>query len=553
MTIPFSNVRYAAHAAALLLAACCSSALAGEDVPLQGEAYRLADRAYRELAAGHVDRAAAAAGSALRLRPDSRQLGLLLLDIQLRKGDLAAARRQADALLERFPHDALVLVQRGYLAQREQRHQAAMEDFYAALSQPQGLDAQQQRSARLGWADSALATKQYSVVLDALAPYAREQDATVQLALAYAYVGLNRREQAHAAAQLAQQAGGNAGQRAVARALLAQTAAPVPGDLDQAYAALRDKDDRAALAAFQRAFAAKAGTAGQYADAAYAAKRLGDNATASALFRQALAANAHLPAGQRAFGEQLQYGYRREIEQMNRNYGVVASAAYQSSGFTPQDNVNVLQGGLEAYWQPEDGGYRDGRIFQLFARGYETLYDKSGGATGSRTAQGSVGARYKPLGDANVVLTAERLFRVGNLAYSDWLMRVGYSTGDGLDLQPSSRDWSAWQFYTEGAYFVSAGRYIQSLEGRYGHSWRMDDMGGRLVLTPHLAVLGNYDNRALHPAAVGIGPGLNVRYWFREDAYQAPTSWFDVTVQYMKELTQTRREQGLMLRTTLWY
>lgn len=547
MKIPIPALRLAVA----LSAAVSCGALAAEDVPLEGDAYRLADQAYRELDAGHADAAQQAVNQALQLRPDSRQLGLLLLDIEVRKHDFAAAREQANALLVRFPNDPQVLVQRGYLSQREQFHQAAMEDFYAALSQPQGLNERQQRNARLAWADSALATKQYGVVLDALAPFAGERDATVQLPRAYAYVGLERREEAHAAAQLAAEDSGSNEQRQAAQQLLEQTR-PL-GDLDQAYVALRNKDDRSALEAFRRAFAAQPGTAAQYSDAGYAAKRLGDNAAAVDFFGKALDANEKLPAGQRVFDEQLVFGYRREIQEMSRTFGVVASASYQSSGFTPQNNINVLQGGLEAYWQPEDIGYRDGKIFQVFVRGYQTLYDKSGGATGSQTAQGSVGARYKPIGDMNVVLTAERLFRIGNLSSNDWLLRVGYSTGEGSDIAPYLNDWATWQFYTEGAYFTTAGRYIQSLEARYGHSWRPDEMGGRWVVNPHLALLGNYDSRATQQMAFGVGPGVSLRYWFREDRYQAPASWFDLTMQYMKEFTNTRREQGLMLRATLWY
>lgn len=552
MTISFIGLRCYLRAAVLLLAAASFSALAANDAPLEGEAYNLADRAYRELAAGHINTAHTALDKALQLRPGSRQLGLLLLDIQMRKGDMDAARQQADALLARFPNDQQALVQRGYLAQRQERHQAAMEDFYAALSHP-GLDAEQERNVRLAWAGSALVTKQYQVVLDALAPYATERDAAVQLPLAYAYVGLNQREQAHAAAQMAEAGSSSDRQHVTARQLLEQTKPVVLSDLDLAYTALRGKNDRAALDAFQRSFSIKPGTAAQFSDGAYTAKRLGDNDLAIALFSKALDANAQLSPAERQFDKQLEFGYRREIQEMSRKSGVVATTSYQSSGFGPQNNINILQGGMEAYWQPEGIGYQNGRIFQVFARGYETLYDKSGGTTGSVTAQGSVGARYKPVGNINIVLTAEKLFSIGNLASNDWLMRVGYSTGDGIDVRPYDRHWNTWQFYTEGAYFVNANRYIQSIESRYGHSWRMGEADSRMVVTPHVVLAGDFDSRAIVRAALGAGPGVSLRYWFREDRYRAPASWLELTSQYRFEFTNTRRAQGLTLRATLWY
>lgn len=551
MIILANSLHFRLQATMLLLAIASLSALAADDVPLDGDAYLFAGQAYQELAAGRLDAAAAEVSNALRLRPDSRQLGLLLLDIQVRKGILDDAIQQADALLALFPDDLQVLVQRGYIAQRQERHQAAMEDFYAALSQF-GLDTKQQRDVRMAWADSALVTKQYQVVLDALAPFAAEHNAAVQLRRAYAYVGLDDREQAHAAAKMAEAGSDSDRQLVAVRQLLEQTAPVAPSDLDLAYKALRDKNDHAALEAFQRSFSAKPGTAAQYSDAAYTAKRLGDNELAIVLFSKALDVDAQLSSAEYSFDEQHEFGYRREIQEMSRKFGVVASNHHQSSGFGTQNNINILQGGMEAYWQPEGIGYQSGRIFQVFARGYETLYDKSGGVTGSATVQGSVGARYKPIGDMDMVLTAEKLFPVGSLASNDWLMRAGFSTGDGIDIRPYNHDWNTWQFYTEGAYFVNAGRYIQSIESRHGHSWRVGGVG-RMVVIPHVVMAGDFDSRAIVRTALGAGPGVSLRYWFREDKYQAPASWFELTSQYRFEFTNTRRAGGMSLRATLWY
>ncbi|MDP1080707.1 hypothetical protein Q6298_28870, partial [Klebsiella pneumoniae] len=79
---------------------------------------------------------------------------------------------------------------------------------------------------------------------------------------------------------------------------------------------------------------------------------------------------------------------------------------YQTSAFGLPNTVSVGQAGAEVYWQPPGVGYRDGSVFQLFARGYDNVYDRNG-HTGLPTAQGSVGARYKPIKDINLVFTAE--------------------------------------------------------------------------------------------------------------------------------------------------
>lgn len=61
-------------------------------------------------------------------------------------------------------------------------------------------------------------------------------------------------------------------------------------------------------------------------------------------------------------------------------------------------------------------GYRDGSLLQFFIRSFQTLDDQSGGADGAATNQGSLGARWKPLRDYNLVLTGERLISIGDLA-----------------------------------------------------------------------------------------------------------------------------------------
>ncbi|MFP3480399.1 hypothetical protein SB780_36720, partial [Burkholderia sp. SIMBA_057] len=53
--------------------------------------------------------------------------------------------------------------------------------------------------------------------------------------------------------------------------------------------------------------------------------------------------------------------------------------------------------------------------------------------------------------------------------------------------------------------------------------------------------------------AIGVGPGIQFRYWFREGRYTAPASYVDVTVQYRFPLTSAARARGLVVRATLWF
>lgn len=529
-----------------------SSVYAAGDAPLNSSAYALAEQAYAFLAKGDVDEAGRAAEAAMREQPGSRQLGFLRLDILMRKDDLVAAQKLADGMVTSFPGDAEVLVQRGYVEQRRKLYQEAMNDFYAALSLPNGIeDVARQRWIRLSWADCALVTHQPKVALEVLSPYANERDAAVQLRMANAYWALGMRPETHRSAELAELAAGNDNEREMARQLLQASAPVVPGDLDMAYARMNEKDDAGAVQMFKKGFAKTPGNVYQYIDAGYAAKRVNDNASEVEWFSRAL--DADRQADNPVLDEQQRFNYRRNNQEVERRFGAVASVVYQGNGFGPMDNFNVVQSGLEAYWRPEGDGNRDGRLLNFFVRGFENVWDGAGGAVGAQTIQGDVGVRYKPFSSLNLIVLVDRMFRIGDLSSNDWAVRWAYSDGVGGDLSTMQGSWLMWSFYTDGSYFMTAPQYIQTFEARYGRTWRLDTLSNRVTLTPHLVLSGDHQSLAVQPNAFGYGPGVSLRYWFREDAYRAPASWCDLTVQYRFETTQTNRAHGLGVRAILWY
>ncbi|WP_175836281.1 NfrA family protein [Burkholderia anthina] len=527
--------------------------------PLTPKAYRLADGAYKAINAGDLPRAEDYASRALRIQPGSEQLGLLLVDVYRREGKVDEADAMVESLNTRFPKSAPVLAQHGYMAQRQMRYDVACSDFSAAVATGK-WSSEQQRNLRLAWADSALAAKHPHEAGVALAPLADEKSAAIQVRIAQMSLQAGDNDSAIRVAELAAGDATTDGERNMAASIVAQARqadepAPVPVDdtatrkLQQAYDLLREHKDREALDAFQAGFAGGAGNAMNYADAGYAAKRIGLNDESIQFFEHSLDADEN----EHEFDAQRKFGYRREVEQLERTWGFVLSAPYQSAAFGPQGTISVLQPGIEVYWQPPKIGYQNGRILQFFVRGYGTAYDGTGNVTGMPTVQGSVGARYKPLADQNVVLTAERLFHIGSLSTTDWLMRLGYSSEGGTDLRVTEPSWRSWQAYVEGAYFIKAGRYIIYSELRYGHTWRLPMISDRLTVYPHVAVAGDHDNRQPDETAIGAGPGIQLRYWFREGRYSAPASYLDVTVQYRFPLTSAARARGLVVRATLWF
>jgi tetratricopeptide (TPR) repeat protein len=521
---------------------------------LTPKAYRLADAAYKAIAAGNLPAAEGYASRALKAQPSSIQLGLLMLDVLIREGKIAEADTQAEALLRRYPDNASVLAQHGFLQQRQHQYETATRDFERALEQGE-WNATQVRNLRLAWADSALAAHDPDGARRALALLENEPDTAVQLRVAQLRLRNGDRTGALRAGELAESNAATQEDKESAAALIAFAKAPEPQDdtamktLQTAYDLLRENKDDEALEAFRRGFSAGAGHAGNYADAGYAAKRLGQNEEAVALFKASLDADDE----ERSFDAQRRFGYRREVQQLERTWGFVLSVPYQVSAFTPQGTVRVLQPGIEAYWQPPKIGYQNGRILQFFVRGYGTAYDGSGNVTGMPTVQGSVGARYKPIMDQNLVVAAERLVRIGRFSTNDWLARLGYSSEGGLDLRVTQPSWRSWQVYAEADYFFHQGRYVLYSELRYGHTWAVSAISDHLTVYPHAAFVFNHDSREFNKTAMGVGPGVQFRYWFRESRYSAPASYADVTVQYRLPLTSAARGRGLVVQATLWY
>ncbi|CAN7554357.1 bacteriophage N4 adsorption protein A [Trinickia sp. LjRoot230] len=521
---------------------------------LTPKAYRLADAAYKAIAAGDLPGAESYASRALKAQPASLQLALLMIDVFVREGKVAEADAQSEALLRRHPDDPLVLARHGFLQQAQHQYETAKHDFSAALEKGK-WNATEERNLRLALADSALGAHDPETASRALAPLESAPDTAVQLRIAQLRLRNGDRQGALRAAEIAQRNATTDEDRQSAATLIEFANAPEPKDdtamktLQTAYDLLREGHDADALAAFRQGFAGGAGGAGNYADAAYAAKRLGENDDAVELFKHSLDTDD----SEHAFDVQRRFGYRREVQQLERTWGFVVSLPYQGSAFSPQGTVNVLQPGIEAYWQPPKIGYQNGRVLQFFVRGYGTAYDGSGNVTGMPTVQGSVGVRYKPIIDQNLVVAAERLVRIGRFSTNDWLARLGYSSEAGSDLRITEPSWRSWQVYGEADYFMHQGRYVLYSELRYGHTWALPSISDHLTIYPHVALVFDHDNRETQKTALGVGPGVQFRFWFRENRYSAPASWADVTVQYRFPLTSAARARGVVVQATLWF
>ena len=179
-----------------------------------------------------------------------------------------------------------------------------------------------------------------------------------------------------------------------------------------------------------------------------------------------------------------------------------------------------------------------------------------------------------------------------------WMTYLTYGLYEGTELRMGKPDWFTLETYAQTGYSWqdmptqltlndnSSGQTVQTDSGRLkrnqafaagefriGRSFRMDQVSDHLVLFPYLVIGGDWlsiNNQVtgLTPASqgiemqgngstwsMGVGPGLNIRYWFREDRYNGPQSYLNTTIQYRFNVGggQADRAKGLFINMTLSY
>jgi tetratricopeptide (TPR) repeat protein len=347
------------------------------------------------------------------------------------------------------------------------------------------------------------------------------------------------------------------GRRDEARARLASVpdAQLTPANrLDLAYLSTRIGDEEAARAGFAQADAAGGLPPTSLLDAGYAAMHTKHDDEAVAYFKRAIDAVNGL---QLKLDPQMVFDTRRTIADLSRKWGVLASLTLRNGGGVEpgfgavggRPGGRVTQAGVEGYYRP--WGYRNGEFVELFARGFMTLDDRNGGTTGGDSFAGALGARWKPLTSQNLVLSIARTF--GPNVLDDWLAQVGWSYDIGNDLRVDAPSWWTTRLYAEVGRYLSNDINYGVASAMVGRSYLVGD-SGRTVLFPHGFIGAEYtSNDPVAKTSAGIGPGISLRQWFREDTYNAPRSYWDLTVQYRARLTGDDRMKGLYINTLLNY
>ncbi|HFL1973814.1 NfrA family protein [Stenotrophomonas maltophilia] len=159
-----------------------------------------------------------------------------------------------------------------------------------------------------------------------------------------------------------------------------------------------------------------------------------------------------------------------------------------------------------------------------YAQGGYTWDDN--GATFTLDALDANGTPVRRLGEANGRLHREQWFAAGEL-------RAGRSFRFGA----GQTHWVVTPYVVVGADWLDQRSRVRDI--RY----------------PPFPVQSFALNDTQRSWSLGAGPGVGVRYWFREDHYNTPRSYLDLTVQYRFAIGggDTQRAKGLFATAILYY
>ncbi|MGM3276917.1 NfrA family protein [Ralstonia sp. 24A2] len=329
--------------------------------------------------------------------------------------------------------------------------------------------------------------------------------------------------------------------------------------LSAAYIAQRAGDDQTASDLFERADKITPLSIDERTDAAYSAMAARRNQLAIAHLERAIDAGLAPPEGDDPPPTpQAMLDMREAHADATRNWGFDATLSYRGGGMpsgpllanTPGD-ANAWQLGVEGYWRPF--GPLGDRMFEVYARAFESFGVKGGEASGAQTLQAAVGARVKPFADVNAIFAIERVIPIGSAANGDWLARAAYSDGFGTERRIDVPSWWTGRFYAEAGRYLQAGTNYATTNAEFGRTYRIDRVSSRWTVFPYVVIGADYDSSVNGSVPIGAGVGVSTRYVFRESKYDAPRSYVDVSLQYRFKLAGDDRARGVFFNAIYSY
>ena len=228
---------------------------------------------------------------------------------------------------------------------------------------------------------------------------------------------------------------------------------------------------------------------------------------------------------------------RDEVRRLEKNWNFTLYQAYspaqdQTDAGVASTGGSVVpsQGGLEISYRPPAVGFRDERIFDIYARALWSNQPRSLDIE-SDSLQGGVGLRYKPFRAAQFYVSGERLFKIGNEALDAWLLRASYGWTDMADSKLGETNWNYTSLYVDGGYFTDDD-HTRAFYGefRQGRTFRLSD---QWIASPHLIVNGRYEQPNFSPGSYWqAGAGVSIKYLFNATKYASYRSNVEMLLHY---------------------
>lgn len=329
------------------------------------------------------------------------------------------------------------------------------------------------------------------------------------------------------------------GQRDAAKAELQNAVNQLPpdgeGDADVAYLATRIQDHETAQSLYLRMADTNRLKGAVWGDAAFSALRLKMDYTALGFLRRGIddLTVVKAAAGAPNVAEQIDM-FRQASAEVSRIWGLTSSLTLSRelsvpgstglAGAVAPTRSTVV--GAEAYWRPF--GYRNGQLFEVFARGYATLSNSLGGPRGLGNGVGAVGVRGKPTADFPLMFSAWRQLPLGVLGESDWVVQASYFQGWGTDVRATLPAWWTGQITGEWSRELRQGQTYAAIEGRLGRSFKSEATEMAWAVQPFASLKAEYNTQALDRSTQGLDVGVSLKRAFREDRYTAPMSTLEL-------------------------
>jgi adsorption protein A len=307
------------------------------------------------------------------------------------------------------------------------------------------------------------------------------------------------------------------------------------GDSDVAYLATRIQDHETAQSLYLRMADTNRLKGSAWGDAAFSVLRLKMDYTALQFLRNGIddlsAAKGNTAATNLTGQIDM---FRQASAEISRIWGLTSSLTLSRelsvpgstglAGAVAPPRSTVV--GAEAYWRPF--GYRNGQLFEVFARGYATLSSSTAGPKGLGNGVGSVGVRGKPTADFPLIFSAWRQLPLGVLGESDWVVQASYFQGWGTDVRATLPAWWTGQVTGEWSRALRQGQTYAAVEGRLGRSFKWEATETAWALQPFASLKAEYNTQALDRSTQGLDVGVSLKRAFREDRYTAPMSTLEL-------------------------